>query len=175
MEDLRSIPWVFSWSQSRFNLSGWLGVGEALSRFKQENVGGYETLKRLATDKSFFKFLLIQIESNLLISDSEIMKMYAELVEDHVKTQLMPIILADFDAGKELVSELLGETVEERRVSKLTGLAMRDSGLKLLNTLQIEALKSWRALPVNDERKEQKLPEMLLLVNAISGGLQSTG
>lgn len=53
--------------------------------------------------------------------------------------------------------------------------AMRDSSLKLLNTLQIEALRSWRELPVNDERKEQKLPEMLLLVNAISGGLQSTG
>jgi phosphoenolpyruvate carboxylase len=175
LADLRSIPWVFSWSQSRFNLSGWLGVGEALSRFKQDNPTGYEKLKKLATDKSFFKFLLIQIESNLLISDSAIMKKYAELVDDDAKTQLLPIILSDFNAGKELVAELLGETVEERRVSKLTGLAMRDSGLKLLNTLQVEALKAWRALPIEDERREQKLPEMLLLVNAISGGLQSTG
>ncbi len=175
LEDLRSIPWVFSWSQSRFNLSGWLGVGEALSRFKRDNPKGYEKLKELATGKSFFKFLLIQIESNLLISDSEIMEKYAELVNTQAKEQLMPIILADFNACKELVAEVLGSTVGERRVSKLTGLAMRDSGLRLLNSLQIQALESWRALPEKDQRRERKLSEMLLLVNAISGGLQSTG
>ncbi len=66
LNDLRSIPWVFSWNQSRFNISGWFGMGTALGEFKKEHPKDFEKLKELALEWPFLKYSLIQIESNLL-------------------------------------------------------------------------------------------------------------
>src|SRR5690606_23368915 len=81
LNDLRSIPWVFSWNQSRFNLSGWFGIGIALDEFHRQYPDDFEQLKRLARDWSFLKYSLVQIESNLLNSDPKIMQAFADLVE----------------------------------------------------------------------------------------------
>ena len=80
LEDLRAIPWVFSWNQSRFNISGWFGTGTALVEFQKKHPNDFEHLKSLAKDWPFLKYSLIQIESNLLNSDIEIMNSFTNFV-----------------------------------------------------------------------------------------------
>jgi phosphoenolpyruvate carboxylase len=75
-----------------------------------------------------------------------------------------------------MIPEIMGESVEARRGSKLEDNKLRHNGLSALHRIQIDKLVKWRALRETDEtQSEQYLPQLLLLVNAISGGLKSTG
>jgi phosphoenolpyruvate carboxylase len=177
LEDLRSIPWVFSWNQSRFNISGWFGTGIALIEFQQKYPEDFEYLKKLAIEWSFLKYSLIQIESNLLISDRKTMNDFADLVEDiGVKEELLTLILSDFEICLKKIEEIMGVSVEVRRFSKVEDVKNRTHALRTLHTIQIEYLKKWRNIRGKDQKKsDQYLLQLLLLVNALSGGLKSTG
>lgn len=177
LADLRSIPWVFSWSQSRFNLTGWFGTGAALSQLIEEHPKDFKTLKELAQTWPFLKYGLIQIETNILNSDSNIMKTFAELVPDQsVQTELMQLILTDYEASWKQIENIMGKKVESRRVSRLQDNHLRNDALQVLHTLQIDYLKHWRNIRTHDEAESQAyLLKLLLLVNALAGGLKSTG
>lgn len=177
LDDLRSIPWVFSWNQSRFNITGWFGMGSALSEYKTKHPENFEILKELAQKWPFLKYTLIQVESNLLNADSEIMKKFADLVENaSTREELMQLIVDDYKSCLHHIEELMGASVESRRVSKLENNKLRNNALKVLHTLQLQYLCEWRRLKEkNDEKAEPYLLELLLIVNALSGGLKSTG
>ena len=177
LNDLRSIPWVFSWNQSRFNISGWFGMGTALGEFKKEHPKDFEKLKALALEWPFLKYSLIQIESNLLNSDPDIMQTFADLVENsEVQKELMDLILNDYKACLDNIEELMGASVEQRRISKLENNKLRHEALQVLHHIQINYLSTWRALGEEDkELRDEYLLQLLLLVNVLSGGLKSTG
>jgi phosphoenolpyruvate carboxylase len=177
LADLRSIPWVFSWSQSRFNLTGWFGTGTALDAFQEQNPEDFDTLKHLAKDWPFLKYLLIQIESNLLNADVDIMNSFAELVQDSQTRQaLMDLILADYQTSLRKIDSVMGESVEARRFSRIEDRKLRDDALKVLHQIQLSDLAWWRSMREKDpEQGEKCLLQLLLLVNALSGGLKSTG
>ncbi|MFD1314777.1 phosphoenolpyruvate carboxylase [Namhaeicola litoreus] len=181
LEDLRSIPWVFSWSQSRFNISGWFGMGTALDEFQKQYPEDFDYLKRLVNKWPFLRYSLIQIESNLLNSDSEIMKSFAELVEDaDTREELMDLILSDYQTCLGKIEEVLGASVEARRRSALENNKLRNNSLTILHDIQINYLKKWRAILEGGnlgakEEADQHLLQLLLLVNALSGGLKNTG
>jgi phosphoenolpyruvate carboxylase len=177
LDDLRSIPWVFSWNQSRFNLTGWFGMGMALNQFKKQHPDDFKRLEHLAKDWPFLKYYFIQIESNLLDSDVEIMKEFAELYDNReVREALMDLILNDYNTCLEIVESIMGDPVEERRVSKLENVKLRTNALKKLHKIQLDYLKKWRELRDADQEEADKyLLHLLLLVNALSGGLKSTG
>ncbi|MGA9269163.1 MAG: phosphoenolpyruvate carboxylase, partial [Lutimonas sp.] len=177
LNDLRSIPWVFSWNQSRFNLSGWFGMGTALGEFKREHPVDFEKLKNLSQDWPFLKYSLIQIESNLLNSDTDIMKAFADLVgNSEVRKELMDLILNDYQACLDNIEELMGASVEQRRISKLENNRLRHEALQVLHEIQINYLSKWRTLKDRDkEVSDEYLMQLLLLVNVLSGGLKSTG
>ena len=177
LNDLRSIPWVFSWNQSRFNLSGWFGMGTALGEFQKQYPDDFEQLKLLAKDWPFLKYSLIQIESNLLNSDSKIMNAFADLVQDpQTKTELFDLILTDYNTCLQEIEELMGASAEARRISKLENNKLRTNALKVLHEVQINSLTKWRSIRETDqEQSDQYLLQLLLVVNALSGGLKSTG
>lgn len=177
LEDLRSIPWVFSWNQSRFNISGWFGTGTALGAFQKQHPNYFEQLKQLAKDWPFLKYSLIQIETNLLNSDSEIMNSFAEFVKNpEVKHELMQLIISDYENGLYKIEEIMGTSAEIRRISKLENNKLRNNSLKALHEIQIDYLKKWRTnKESNPQESDKYLLELLLLVNAISGGLKGTG
>ncbi|MDH3322663.1 MAG: phosphoenolpyruvate carboxylase [Flavobacteriaceae bacterium] len=177
LNDLRSIPWVFSWNQSRFNLSGWFGMGTALGEFQKQYPDDFEQLKLLAKDWPFLKYSLIQIESNLLNSDSKIMNAFADLVQDpQTKTELFDLILTDYNTCLQEIEELMGASAEARRISKLENNKLRNNALKVLHEVQINSLTKWRSIRETDqEQSDQYLLQLLLVVNALSGGLKSTG
>jgi phosphoenolpyruvate carboxylase len=177
IDDLRSIPWVFSWSQSRFNLTGWFGTGDALGEFQKQHPQDFERLKQLAKDWPFLKYRLIQIESNLLNSDPHIMKAFAALVPaPQTRQELMDMILADYHTALEKIAEIMEASVEERRVSKLEDNRLRNDALKVLHEMQINDLARWRSMRESrPEERDRLLLKLLLLVNVLSGGLKSTG
>jgi phosphoenolpyruvate carboxylase len=177
LDDLRSIPWVFSWSQSRFNLTGWFGTGDALSTFKEKYPEDFEYLKAVAPEWPFLKYCLIQIETNLLNADTKIMKVFADLVNDPaVKNELMNLILTDYDECLKQIENLMSASVENRRTARLENNKLRKEALGALHLIQIKSLKKWRDYTEKEPQEESKLLLMLLLlVNALSGGLKGTG
>ncbi|MEO0470503.1 MAG: phosphoenolpyruvate carboxylase [Bacteroidota bacterium] len=180
LEDLRSIPWVFSWSQARFNLTGWFGTGAALRDFRMSHTSDFDKLKQAAQSWPFLKYRLIQIETNLLLADPKVMETFADLVEDeNDRLPLMELIREDFAQSQTQIAALLDAPMESRRISRLENNRLRNDALAMLHQIQIRKLTDWRSLKVRnkDEPKqvEEQLPMLLLLVNAISGGLKNTG
>jgi len=177
LADLRAIPWVFSWNQSRFKLTAWYGVGTALKQMQEQCPELFSQLKEHAQQWAFLHYTLIQVETNLLNSDPEIMQEYASLVTDEkVRTELMEMILSEYAESTKQVGDLLGGNTESRRASLLNNANRRKKSLDILHKLQISKLKEWRALKeVSPEKSDYLLTLLLVITTAISGGLKSTG
>jgi phosphoenolpyruvate carboxylase len=177
LNDLRAIPWVFSWNLSRISLTGWYGLGEALKTLKAEKPEDYQLLKQAVNHWNFFKFLMIQSETNLILSNLEMMKHYADLDEDIKERDLfMNKLLTDHKNGFELIEELFDEPASVRRIGQYDNLNWRNDKLFVLHQLHIKYLKQWRSL--DDKEKSEKdalLNKLLSLINALSSGLKNTG
>jgi phosphoenolpyruvate carboxylase len=177
LNDLRAIPWVFSWNLSRFTITGWYGIGEALKKLKEEKPEAFSDLKKQINECAFIRFLLIQTETNLILSNVELMKLYAELVENENERELfVNKILVDYEYGFNLIAELLGEVAEIRRKGQYDNLKWRNSKLEILHKLHIIYLKQWRK--TNDQNsieKDEMLTKLLSIINSLSSGLKNTG
>jgi phosphoenolpyruvate carboxylase len=177
LDDLRSIPWVFSWSQSRFNLTGWFGTGAALKSLKTDSPEMFDQLSGLAQDWAFFKYLLIQIETNLIYADPEVMRKFADFVEDKAaREDILQLILQDYDEALDLIEEVMEGERDVRRVSKIGDALMRNKALHHLHQNQLQTISQWRKYQQDSDPESDKLlMHLLLLVNALSGGLKGTG
>lgn len=177
LDDLRSIPWVFSWSQARFNLTGWFGTGTALQQLKAAFPQDFAQLKAVANQWPFLRYRLIQIETNLLNADPQVMESFAAMVSDGTtRTELMDLIWKDRDSGLALIEELMGAPTAERRVSQMENIRLRARALAMLHQLQLSYIQRWRTREGrNPQEIDHLLLILLLLVNAISGGLKGTG
>lgn len=177
LEDLRAIPWVFSWKQSRFNITGWYGIGTGLRTLREQYPELYEQIRENADMWPFLRYNLIQIESSLFNSDREMMEKYAMLVTDEkLRNEMVPMIMNEHAEGIKQIADLLGRDVESRRISLLYNVRSRKNPLHALHKLQIEKLVEWRKIKETDpEKAEQILIQLLMITSAISGGLKSTG
>jgi phosphoenolpyruvate carboxylase len=176
LNDLRSIPWVFSWNQSRFNLTGWFGTGTALQDLHDSNPDDYATLRKLSDSWPFLKYLLIHIETNLINTDPDIMNRFVQISGGtSFSPDLMELITSDLNTAHDQTDELMGSPKIQRRYVKLQDSIRRNQALQILHNLQIDYLKQWRKLRTKNAADEELLNSLLLTVNAISGGLKSTG
>jgi phosphoenolpyruvate carboxylase len=176
LADLRAIPWVFSWAQSRCHLSGWYGLGTALDTMEREQPEAYAALQDAVLRWPLLHFALIQMETNLLSTDEQIMRAYAGLLDDaSARDAILGLLLADRDAALRHTARLLGGPVEKRRETQLFHNAMRGPALRTLGQLQVRYLSRWRELGRDTPEAAALLPVLLLLVNAVSGGLKNTG
>lgn len=177
LKDLRAIPWVFSWNLSRFTLTGWYGIGQALKILKTENQQAFQTLKENIKKWDFLKFLMIQTETNLILSHTEIMNLYAHLDENTAERELfMSKILLDYEDAFVLIEELFDDTSMNRREGQYDNLKWRNDKLKTLHHLHINFLKQWRDITdENNPEKEKYLTKLLSIINALSSGLKNTG
>ena len=177
LNDLRAIPWVFSWNQSRFNLTAWYGVGYALEQLQRNDPGLYGQLKAQAQQWPFLRYALIQIETNLLNADTEMMKEYAALVNDEtLKTELLTQILEEHQRSMLQIAFMLGENTAERRENLLTNINRRRNALSTLHRMQTRLLREWRAIrDQNPAEADVLLNQLLVITTAISGGVKNTG
>ncbi|MBC2778065.1 phosphoenolpyruvate carboxylase [Parasphingopyxis marina] len=168
IEDLRAIPWVFSWSQARVMLPGWYGVGHALSAFEDKGL-----LREMAAAWPFLQSTLGNMEMVLAKSDMGIAQRYAGLVEDKEKGEA---IFAQIREGWSLTHDsLLYATRQTRLLEKSpkldTSIRLRLPYIEPLNLLQIELLKRHRA----GETDERIAEGIQLSINAIATALRNSG
>jgi phosphoenolpyruvate carboxylase len=178
ISDLRAIPWVFSWTQARFYLPGWFGVGSALEALKSSAPDRFKAFKESIPRSPFTSYTLTNVETNLASANPELMRAYAELVEDTaVREKFMGLIRDEFNRTRDLLAELLDGQMHERRPRMAKTLEIREAPLRVLHLQQIELLREWRGLLAAGEesRAESLYPRLLLSINAISAGLRTTG
>ena len=134
----------------------------------------FEALKTAAEEWPFLKYSLIQIETNLLNSDTNIMRAFADLVSDSAtKNELMELILTDFETCRKQIEKLMDASVEERRISRLENNKLRGEALAILHQIQLQSLKKWRRQRESaPEESDQLLLMLLLIVNVLSGGFK---
>lgn len=176
LQDLRAIPWVFSWNQSRFYLPGWFGVGTALEQLLHENKEGYDCLGKVYPDWPFLRYMLFNIESTLASVSGEMIQAYASLVKDkRLRDHFMGIIEEELERTRLHISTLLARPIEEGRPRLMFTLKLRDQGLRRLHREQIRLLKEWRQCRAGTKKHESLLTSLLLNINAIASGLRTTG
>jgi phosphoenolpyruvate carboxylase len=174
LADLRAIPWVFSWNQSRHYLPGWYGLGSGLEQIAKADPAGFALIQRRAKDWPFLRYALSNIESNVASVALDLMADYASLVSDAtVRNTFQSRIADEYRRTCAMLEQVFGgETLAERRPRLVRTLAMRDSGLRALHAHQIALIRRWRGVERNDQ---SLLPTLLLSVNAIASGLRTTG
>jgi len=176
IEDLRAIPWVFSWSQSRFYLTGWFGIGSALEQLRSEDESGYALLKRDAFLWPPLQYLLKNVGAMILSADVDLMREYASLVEDpDVRARISNQLEEEFARTRRMLEDLHGDSLEERLSHLSRVIELRRHNLGMLHRQQIELLREWRALPETSPKREPLLLRLLLTVNAVASGLRTTG
>lgn len=177
LDDLRAIPWVFSWNQSRFYLPGWYGVGSGLEALASAEPAAFASLRDSLRASPFSYYVFTNVETNLASADEEIMCRYAALVSDQTAREpLIATILDEYRRTKSMMSELFGGVPEKRRPRMLKTLRLRADALRVLHDQQIAILGLWRsARAAGSADADRLLPKVLLSVNAIASGLRTTG
>ena len=178
LDDLRAIPWVFSWNQSRFYLPGWYGIGSGLLELQAQSPDDFERFKSGVKEWKFLRYVLTNVESNLASTDRELMQDYANLVSDGaVRARIFGMICAEWDKTARALELIWGGTMATRRPRMMKTLEVRAHALHVLHEQQIELIRRWRGLrEAGDESgAEAMLPELLLSINAIASGLRTTG
>jgi len=177
LDDLRAIPWVFSWNQSRFFLPGWFGVGTALETLAAQDPTAMDSLRSNIRKSPFAYYVFTNVETNLASADEEIMRLYAGLVADPAaRAAILGAILGEFRKTKDRIADLFGAGIAARRPRMFKTLGLRAHALHVLHVRQISLLGSWRAARTADPAAAARiLPQVLLSVNAIASGLRTTG
>jgi phosphoenolpyruvate carboxylase len=175
LADLRAIPWVFSWSQARYYIPGWYGMGSALKSLSPVEM---DLLTARRKDWPFWGYVLTNVESSLASADPELMDLYADLVEDEALRERFKIrIRTEWNHTQSALAQLRGKSLENSRPRMLKTLALRSEALRVLHYQQIALLREWRKrLDSGDASSaDAMLPELLLSINAIASGLRTTG
>jgi phosphoenolpyruvate carboxylase len=174
IEDLRAIPWVFSWAQCRLMLPGWYGFGSAVAWWLDEHgKDGLDALRDLNRDWPFFRTLLSNMDMVLAKSDIAIARRYADLVSDK---SLRDKVFGDIEAEwKRSIDAVLNITGNERLLQNNPLLARSISNrfpyLDPLNHIQVELMRAFR----REERNPKILRGIQLSINGIAAGLRNSG
>ncbi len=173
LEDLRAIPWVFSWNQSRFYVPGWYGVGSALDALEQNSPEAYKAIKDNLQTTPFLRYVFYNIESSISSSDEKWMRTYAGLVQDaELRKRILGQILDERTRTAQHLEKLFIRSLPERRPRFYKTLTERDIPLAALHKKQINLLQQARASETADAATTDNL---LRVVNAIAAGLRTTG
>jgi phosphoenolpyruvate carboxylase len=178
LADLRAIPWVFSWSQSRFYLSGWYGVGTALAALRDEHPDEFARLSPNLMTWAPLHYALSNVATCVAAADLDVMTEYAALVEDaDVRERIWRLIAKEFDRTRRMLEAIYGGRLDERRPNIHDSLNRRREPLRTLHRRQVAMLREWRELrQVGDaDAASALLTRLLLSVNAIASGLGGTG
>jgi phosphoenolpyruvate carboxylase len=177
LDDLRAIPWVFSWSQTRVNLPGWFGLGSGLAAVAGPDgadAAGLDELRRAYREWPLFNVLLDNAEMSLAKTDRRIAERYLALGG---RDDLAARVLAEYDLTRRLVLAVTGHDrlLADRPVLS-RAVALRDPYVDALSHLQLRALAALRGPGAEDPAERERLERLLLLtVNGVAAGLQNTG
>jgi phosphoenolpyruvate carboxylase len=174
IEDLRAIPWVFSWAQCRLMLPGWYGFASAVEAWVAEHPDkGMPFLRELYREWPFFRTLLSNMDMVLAKSSIAIASRYAELVPDAaLREKIFGRIRSEWHSAIGLLLDIMGqERLLQGNPLLERSIRNRFPYLDPLNHVQVELLKEYRA----QNSDEQVLRGIQITINGISAGLRNSG
>lgn len=170
VDDLRAIPWVFSWLQTRLVLPGWYGLGSAL-----EEVGDLKVWQQMYRNWRFFRTMVNNVQLTLSKADIGIGETYFELSHHETKTELLQRICDEYQLTKTWVLKISGQRRlldNEKNLQK--SIELRNPYVDPLNFIQVEMIKRFREGGTYSEQ-EEVARVIKLCIAGISAGLKSTG
>ncbi|MCC7117971.1 MAG: phosphoenolpyruvate carboxylase [Anaerolineales bacterium] len=173
VNQIRSIPWVFSWMQSRFNLPGWYSLGAGLSAAPDLSL-----LQEMYDGWLFFRTLLNNSEMSLLKADMDISALYVSLAPDEkLADKIFNSIRSEYERTKEMTLKISRhQTLLELEPVTRQAVQLRNPYVDPLNYIQVEMLQRLRALKDPECAEAKPLREvMALTINGIAAGLRNTG
>jgi phosphoenolpyruvate carboxylase len=176
IRQLRAIPWVFAWTQSRQLLSAWYGVGFALKTFADSEPGGLEKLREMYRRWPFFRSLMDNAEVSLAKTELGIARQYSELVEPpKLREKIFHQIEEEYTRSVEMVLAINGQQhLLKNQPILAQSIRLRNPYVDPLNHLQIRFLRVWRESSAA-ERTEHMRRLLALTVKGIASGMKSTG
>jgi len=174
IEDLRAIPWVFSWAQCRLMLPGWYGFGSAVKAWLAARPsGGMPMLQAMYRQWPFFQMLLSNMDMVLAKSDIAIASRYAELVSDEaLRNRVFSRLRTEWQSTIDALLTIMGqESLLETNPLLARSIRHRFPYLDPLNHMQIELLRLYRAGDIDDD----VVTGIHLTINGIAAGLRNSG
>ncbi|MCS1352088.1 phosphoenolpyruvate carboxylase [Mechercharimyces sp. CAU 1602] len=175
--DLRAIPWVFAWTQSRFLFPAWYAAGTALQRYVERGENKAEQLSVMYKEWPFFRSLVDNLQMALAKADLSIAKEYASLAEHLPRgKEIYQQLEEEYYLTKEVVlaitkqNQLLDHTPVIRESIRL-----RNPYVDPLSFIQVNLLRDLRQLRIDGVEDEERLEQVLLTINGIAAGLRNTG
>ncbi len=173
MEDLRAIPWVFGWMQSRHLVPAWFGVGHALAAYAEATPGGMADLQTLFASFPLFIDIVRNVEMALAKADFGIARLYAALVPDEaLRTRVFDVLEAEFTLTRKMVLAVTQQTtLLERNPVLEQSIRLRNPYVDPLSLLQVDLLRRKRGGAASAELDRA----ITATINGISAGLRNTG
>jgi phosphoenolpyruvate carboxylase len=167
VEDLRAIPWVFSWTQARCILSGWYALATGIEAYLEDG-GELTTLREMYAEWPFFRTTLDNAALTLARTDMEIAAEYADLADDDLRERFFPRFEAEYERSAELVLQIAGRDSLLSREWLEESLSLRNPYVDPLNLLQARLLGK-------ADRTEREERTLRLTVKGIAAGMKNTG
>jgi phosphoenolpyruvate carboxylase len=182
LDDLRAIPWVFGWMQSRHILPGWLAVGTAIENFIGQKKGTkLGVLREMYRDWPFFRSMISNIEMALAKTDFQIARQYAErLTEPELGRRIFKLLEDEYERACRAVILVTDEKrLLEKQPVLQRSITVRNPYVDPMSYLQVELLarlRERRAKPdANSAENDKLLYAILLTINGIAAGMRNTG
>ena len=176
VSDLRAIPWVFAWSQSRVNLPGWYGLGAGIEGWISApgaSATGLPLLQEMYAEWPFFRTVIDRAQVSMRRADMPIASLYAELTDESVRATVFAGIQAEYARTERVILAITGQAAlldNEEWLQR--SINLRNPYIDPLNYIQAALIKRIRSEP---ETAEALRPVLLLSVNGVAAGLQGTG
>ncbi|MBI5192964.1 MAG: phosphoenolpyruvate carboxylase [Nitrospirae bacterium] len=178
IDDLRAIPWIFSWTQNRHLFVAWYPIGSALKSFIDQSPEiNTNILKEMYRKWPFFENLLDNIQMTMAKTDMNISHLYSTLVTDNnVREKIFGILKKEFDLSTEMILLITGQKklldndpVLQRSIS------LRNPFIDPINYLQVNLLKQLREEGHTEEKRQELSDSVLLTISCIAAGMRNTG
>jgi phosphoenolpyruvate carboxylase len=173
LANLRAIPWVFGWMQSRHLLPAWFGVGYACERFAERGLGERALLREMMEGFPFFQDLIRNVEIGMAKADFAIAARYAELVEDaRVRERVFTLLCNEFERTRRAVLDITAQQqlLEENPVLARS-IRLRNPYVDPMSLIQVSLLRRRR----NGEKSDELNYALAATINGIAAGLRNTG
>lgn len=174
IEELRAIPWVFSWMQSRHTLPGWFGLGSAVSEFLRANPDGLAMLSDMYARWPFWRTLIDNSQMILAKADMVIARLYADLVSDQeLASRVYGRIESEYRAAVDAVCRITGQSALLERAPVLgTSIERRNPYVDPLSFIQLVLLDRLRN---QSGSRDELVTAVLESINGVASGLKNTG
>ena len=171
--DLRAIPWVFGWMQSRHVLPAWFGVGWAMERFSGRGAAEARLLETMMQRFPLFNDLIGNIEIGMAKADLDIAQLYADLVEDGgVRERVFEMIVEEFERTRRHVLRVSNQSrLLENNLVLARSIRLRNPYVDPMSLIQVDLLRRKRS----GEEREELNYALAATINGISAGLRNTG